>query len=126
MKAETFIALGLMLVFIGIGAQMASFENNAILGGALSAAGAVLLLRGYMINKNPEKLKKDERSKKVSAWAASYSWFVTVLALVALFWANRFGIITLDTELTIGSTYIIMVSTIVLFKLYFNSKGDVE
>lgn len=126
MKGESIFSLGLLLAFVGLGIQIAFVDIGTLLGGSLSTMGLVLIIRGILIQKNPEKLKKDERSKKISAWAASYSWILTIFALMIMFWVNKLNLIPLSTDLVIGLTYIVMVASLIIYKYYFNKKGDIE
>ncbi|MFA5125968.1 MAG: DUF2178 domain-containing protein [archaeon] len=126
MKGSSVFNAGLFLAFIGLGTQIAFGEIGVLAGSALSTAGIVLTVKGYLMQKHPEKLKKDERSKKISAWAASHSWMITIFALMIMFWINKLNILTLGTDLVIGLTYIVMVASLMIYKYHFNKKGDIE
>jgi predicted CDP-diglyceride synthetase/phosphatidate cytidylyltransferase len=134
-NGKSLFLVGGFLTFIGIGFQIIFYEpiqfngsliSATIFGTTISTIGIVLLIRGHLMEKNSEKLKKDERSRKIGAWAASYSWMITVFALVIIFWINKLNIIQLGTDAVIGITYIVMVGSLIAYKYYFDKKGDIE
>ncbi len=120
------ITIGMVLTFFGLGLQIIFFDSIAPVGSFFSTVGILLVFKGYLVQKNSDKLKKDERSRKIGAWAASHSWIVTVLALVLIFWVNKLNIIPLGTDAVIGLTYIVMVVSLLGYKYYFDKKGDIE
>jgi hypothetical protein len=125
MKAQTIFQLGLLLAFVGIGLQIMGGDNLMVVGTSVSTIGIILTLRGYIMERSPDRMKKDERSKKISAWAASYSWITMIFVLLAIFWINKFQIFQFSVDAVVGIVYIAMVVSLIVFKYYFNNKGDV-
>lgn len=125
-NGQNIFTLGIVLTFVGLGIQIILFDTIASIGSFFSTIGIILVIRGHLMQKNSDKLKKDERSKKIGAWAAAYSWMITILALVAIFWINKLNIISLGTDAVIGLTYIVMIVSLVAYKYYFNKRGDIE
>ncbi len=124
MDGKKLFNMGLFLTFLGLGLQILLSEINIVVGSIISAMGIIFLIRGYLMQKNPEKIKKDERSRKISTWAASYSWMLTIFALMILFWIDKL-FLKLSVEIVIGTIYIVMVTTLLFYKWYFNKKGDI-
>ena len=126
MNGSNLLYIGIIIAFLGIGLQIALGESSTFLGGALSTAGIIIAIRGYLLQKNPQKLKKDERSRKIGAWAASYSWIITIIVLMVLFWINKLNLFPLSIDTVIGLIYLTMIVSLVVYKHYFNNKGDIE
>ena len=124
MDGKKLFNMGLFLTFLGLGLQILLSEINIVVGSIISTMGIIFLIRGHLMQKNPEKIKKDERSRKISAWAASYSWMLTILALMILFWIDKL-FLKLSVEIVIGTIYIVMVTKLLFYKWYFNKKGDI-
>ncbi len=125
MKPTYLIWIGLFLAFAGIGIQVI-FENQPIVGSFLSTIGVVLAIRGYLNEARSDRFKKDERTRKISAWAASYSWMITIVGLMIFFWVNYLGIISLTVNSVIWGTYILLVGSLLFFKWFFDQRGDVD
>lgn len=129
MKTESIfdlgLSLGLFLIFVGIGIQFFVNESLVVAGSILSTLGFIIILRFYLRKKRPDSMKKDERSRKIGAFSASWSWIVTVFALMIMFWVNRLNIFPLGANEVIGLTYITMVASLIVLKYHFNKKGDV-
>lgn len=81
-----------------------------------------------------EKMKKrtadmpesDERTKKLGAYAATYSWLLTLVLIAVLFWVDYFSIFKLTVTQALGTTLFVMVLSMNVFRWYFGRKGDVE
>lgn len=125
MKAENMFNLGLLMIFVGLGIQLFVNETSIIIGSIFSTMGFILALRGHLMKKRPDSLKKDERSRKIGAFSASWSWIITIFVLMIMFWVNRLNIFLLGANEVIALTYITMVLSLLIFKHHFNKKGDV-
>ena len=81
-----------------------------------------------------EKMKKrtadmpesDERTKKLGAYAATYSWLITLVLIAVLFGVDYFNIFKLTVTQALGTTLFVMVLSMNVFRWYFGRKGDVE
>lgn len=125
MKAENMFNLGLLLIFVGLGIQLFVNETSIIIGSVFSTMGLIFAIRGHLMKKRPDSVKKDERSRKIGAFSASWSWIITIFVLMIMFWINKLNIIPLGVNEVIALTYIAMVSSLLIFKYHFNKKGDV-
>lgn len=124
MDGKKLFNIGIFLTFLGLGLQILLSEINVVFGSIISTMGIIFLIRGHLMQKNPEKIKKDERSRKIGAWAASYSWMLTIFALMIIFWIDKL-FLSLSVEVVVGGIYIVMVTTLLFYKWYFNKKGDI-
>ena len=86
----------------------------------------VFLLLVYLKGRYPERYQKDERTKKIGAYAASYSWFATFIAVAALYWLDYLGYAKMPGGVALAMVFALMAFTIVFFRWFFSRKGDVE
>lgn len=69
---------------------------------------------------------RDERTKKLGAYAATYSWLVTLVLIAVLFWVDYLAVVKLTVTQVLGVTLLVMVLSLNFFRWYFLRKGDVE
>jgi len=69
---------------------------------------------------------RDERTKKLGAYAATYSWLLTLVLIAALFWVDYLAVVKLTVMQVLGVTLIVMVLSQNLFRWHFLRRGDVE
>ena len=89
--------------------------------------GVVLLgtgmIRSMRYGKGPE---TDERTKKISAFALSYSWLVTLVLVNVLFLMEEFSVLAMTAGQVLWAVMSVMIAAPILFHWYFRRKGDVE
>ncbi len=69
---------------------------------------------------------RDERTKKLGAYAATYSWLVTLVLIAVLFWVDYLAVVKLTVTQVLGMTLLVMVLSLNIFRWYFLRRGDVE
>lgn len=67
----------------------------------------------------------DERTQKITAWAASYSWFLTLVAISLLFWLDYLKIVQMGARQVLTGLLIIHLGSMIFAKWRFSQKGDV-
>lgn len=117
----------LMLAAILVMRSSANFpEYDAI---ALVAAIGLITFGGNLFYfLGMQKPVMDERTRKIGTAAMTYSWYVTlvaVLVLVMIYYASPFQV-RLDAGQIFGTLLFVMVASMLAFIAYFNQKGDVE
>ncbi len=85
----------------------------------LSMAAIMMMRKRY-----PERYRKDERTQKVSAYAASWSWMVTLLVVTFLFWFDYLGMNIFTAGQTITVVFLTMVASIIAFRIIAFRRGD--
>ena len=121
-------------MIIGAVLLLAAMAMQMFLGGVdfhivsmVLVAGMVLLgtgvVRSMRYGEGPE---TDERTKKVSAFALSYSWLVTLVLVNVLFLMEEFSVLAMTAGQALGSIISVMIVVPILFQWYFRRKGDVE
>jgi hypothetical protein len=92
----------------------------------LTALGAVFIVIGIRMMKYGDSAKGDERTRKIWAYSAAYSWWLTYVAIAALYLVDYLKIV----ELTVGSILGILLVTISLSQIIISwilsRKGDIQ
>jgi hypothetical protein len=101
---------------------------NTVSVSALISAVIAVILVGFIKWKRtaagtPE---SDERTKKLGAYAATYSWLLTLVLIALLFWVDYFSVFKLTVTQALGTTLFVMVLSMNVFRWYFSRKGDIE
>ncbi len=76
--------------------------------------------------KNPEKYKSDERLEKLGSRATLWSWTITFIVVISIYWLEYLEFISLTATHIITIVFWTMVITIILFRIYFIRKSDVK
>lgn len=114
------------LVMIGLGLAMAVFDwsdGNASLAIIFCVVIFTANFFGFL---GMEKPTKDERARKIGTYAATYSWYITLIAMCFLvIWDIAFGL-KLSVARFFGITLLVMVTSMMVINAYNGYKGDVE
>lgn len=112
--------------FILLGIYMSITETPFFLGTIVMTVGFVYTIRGLMVMKHgEERYKGDERTRKIGAYAAAYSWFFTILAISVIFWADYLGLRKFTGQEALGAVMLFMVASLILSRWHIARKGDV-
>jgi hypothetical protein len=113
-------------VMIGLGAAMAVFDwsdGNASLAILFCMAIFTANFFGFL---GMEKPTKDERARKIGTYAATYSWYITLVALCFLvIWDIALGL-ELSVVRFSGIIVFVMVTSMMVINAYMGYRGDVE
>ncbi len=110
----TIVAGGLLLAFTHI---------DRLIGMSIINAGSIIAITSYGYALRKEKVIHDERTKMVSAKAASYSWMITVILLGMLIWLLEYGIISVSSKVLIGIVFAEMSITMLVSKWWLDRRG---
>jgi uncharacterized membrane protein len=114
------------LVMIGLGLAMAVFDwsdGNASLAIIFCMVIFTANFFGYL---GMEKTVKDERARKIGTYAATYSWYITLVAMCFLvIWDIAFGL-ELSVARFFGIIVVVMVTSMMVINAYKGYRGDVE
>ncbi|MBU0636102.1 hypothetical protein KKE06_03685 [Candidatus Micrarchaeota archaeon] len=110
-------------IVILMGMVLASGISEASVSVA-SAIILVLLVSIFLRYKFPERYQKDERTKKLGAYALAASWMISFILAGTLFWALDAKVIVLSGTQSAGLIFAVMAFTMIIFQGYFLHKGD--
>jgi hypothetical protein len=113
-------------VMIALGLAMAVFEwsdGNASLAILFCV---VIFTANFFGSLGMEKPTKDERARKIGTYAATYSWFITLVAMCFLvIWNIAFNM-NMSVARFFGIILLVMVISMMGINAYGAYKGDVE
>ncbi len=113
------------LVMIGMGLALTIFEwsdGNATLAVLFCVVIFTANFFGFL---GMEKGAKDERAQKIGTYAATYSWYITLVAMCFLFiWDVAF--MHMSVARFFGIVLLVMVTSMMIINTYKERKGDVE
>ncbi len=122
--------IGVLGIFFCVGAVALLMTTETIditIILALLVAGVICIVAGFSrclgYRKDPG---TDERTRKLSAFAATYSWFITFMLVNILFLLDYFGRLTITVSQTLGVIFFIMLVTMFGMSAYLKQKGYVE
>ena len=97
----------------------------SVLVSILTAMGAVFIVVGLRVMKYGSSYKGDERTKKIWAYSAAYSWWLTYIAIAILYLVDYLKI----ADLTVGAVLGILLFTIAITQIIIgwilSRKGDI-
>ncbi|WP_269850859.1 hypothetical protein [Methanosarcina horonobensis] len=67
-----------------------------------------------------------KEQKKLAAYGITYSWLLTLVLIMVLYWAELLDLAEFTAEATLGILLFVMVISANVFRWYFMQKGDVE
>ena len=124
-KGTKWLIFKATLILVMLGLMFFKEINEQLITIAISMI-MVMILITFLRFKYPEKYKKDERLEKLSAYAVSWSWTVSLMIVTFVYWLNYLDYISLTADQIITIIFLTMVITIVLFRIYFMRKADIR
>jgi len=94
--------------------------------GAVGVGIAIMISGMYKYTKYGDETLYDERTKKISGYAASSTLLVLMLSMAALMIADKLKLLILTGLNVLAILFFVMVLFLNLSLWYFNRKGDVE
>ena len=120
------LVIGPIILLIGI-ALLIFGKIDDLITGTLIIAGIVLLLNGVLKHLRYKNMpEQDERTRKIGAFAAAYSWVVTIVFITVLFWLNHLEIWKMTVQQALGLTLYVMIFVTLIFQWHLKRKGDAE
>ncbi|MBN2094887.1 MAG: hypothetical protein JW727_02465 [Candidatus Aenigmarchaeota archaeon] len=120
------LILGPILLLGGIALGLFWQGIPNILVSIITAMGAIFIVVGIRKMKYGDAYKGDERTRKIWAYSAAYSWWLTYIAIAILFWVDYLKL----ADLTVGAVLGILLFTIAITQIIIgwilSRKGDVQ
>jgi predicted CDP-diglyceride synthetase/phosphatidate cytidylyltransferase len=118
---------GVILLAVGL-FQMLTMPAGApgnISDYAIATGFVMMILAGARMLQGESHYMQDERTKRIGAWGLSYSWFLTFMAMFAVFWLDYLEIASPDAG-TLSVVFILLMGISArVFQIYLFRKGDV-
>jgi hypothetical protein len=93
--------------------------TSIIIGGIMILFGVVRLLQR-------EEPRGDERTRKLGAYAASWSWFSALSVASLLYLLEHQKMIALSADQALVAMLVTLLGTMVVFNAYYRKRGDAE
>lgn len=121
------LVLGIIMFVMGIILSVAvELPKNAYGFSAMTISGIIMIIICTATLKRPKDYDvRDERSLKIGTWAIAYSWYLSFLAVIVMFWLSYFSVVELTITAVLGILMFLMPLSAVVFQWYFSKKGDV-
>ena len=118
------ILVGAGIMLTGIILTALDIAAQKIAQGGIITIGMVMIVIGTvsMIRKR-EGPAKDELTRRIADRAAAYSWVITLIALLGIFWLNHFEILRFSVNAVITIVYVIMIATMIFFQKHYWERG---
>ncbi|MBP1928872.1 hypothetical protein J2741_001419 [Methanolinea mesophila] len=110
---------GLLMLILG----PASLQGGVSLS-CISAGSVLMIISAFRLS-GKGRYQQDERTRKIGAYGLSWSWFLTFIALFAIFWLNVLGLFTPDVSTLAVFLILLMGVSAKGFQWWFFRKGDV-
>lgn len=111
-------ALVLTVLWRGVNTQSVSIVISMVI--------AVFIVWFVQWKRMAELPDRDERTKKLGAYAAAYSWLVTLVLVAVLFWVDYLAVVKLTVTQVLSVTLLVMVLSLNVFRWYFLRRGDMD
>jgi hypothetical protein len=121
-----FVAFGLIIVLWSLLAWPPVGSGNSQWAVMFIVVGAVMVLFGIARLLRGPGTRGDERTRKLGAYAATWSWFSTLTVASILFLMERWGTITVSADQVLEAMLLTLLGTIILFNAYYRKRGDAE
>jgi hypothetical protein len=118
----TGIALGLALIIVSLILYALGYDAFFLMAGGIAGLAVTLNWR-LQTGDQPE---KDERTRKIWAFGAAYSYLISLIFAAIVFSANQLGLITMTTEEALAMTILVMTGSFLSISLFLSRRGDVE
>lgn len=120
------VIFGFLFLAIGLIQHLTGTSADATTGMFITSGVVVLVFAGARAMREDEGPEQDERTRRIGAYGITYSWFVTLVYLFVLFWAENMGLLALSSSDVILSSILLMAVSAKVFQWWFFRQGDVE
>ena len=125
----SFIGVGLISISFGIVVLFFQTDSKTItvLGGISILVGIMMCIMALVASTKPKtELIPDERVTRINEKAGYYAGWLTMLVVTILFWADRIFSLNIELKDMYYTTMLVGLYSWLIFRWYFNKKGDVK
>lgn len=99
---------------------------DPIIVSVVTAMGAAFIVSGIRMMKYGDAYKGDERIRKIGAYAAAYSWWLTYVAIAILYLVEYLNIATLSVEGVLGILLFTTALCQIVIRWVLMRRGDIR
>jgi hypothetical protein len=121
-----FTALGMVIALTSLALWQLTGAFDAQWAVTGMIIGAVLALFGVISLLRKDVPRGDERTRKLGAYATSWSWLSGVAVTSLLYLLDNRGIIQVSASGALAAVLATLLVTAVAFNAYYRSRGDME
>jgi hypothetical protein len=117
---------GPLLLLAGI--LLGIFEPNVpiLYVSIMTALGVIFIVMGLRMTKSRDLYKGDERTRKIWAYSAAYSWWLTYIAIAILYFIDYTKLASLTVDSVLGILLFTIAITQIVISWIMSRKGDVQ
>ncbi|MCD4806180.1 MAG: hypothetical protein K8R13_01125 [Methanococcoides sp.] len=120
------ISIGTLILLLGIILEVFTSIDSIITISLINAGIIVILVSYYKFIKYKGGHTQDEWTRKIGRTGLAYSWIVTFVVTIGLFWVDYFGWLQMSVNEVLVIIFFTMIISVNLFQFYFKRQGDVE
>jgi len=120
------LVLGPVLLFGGILLGLFWEGIPSVLVSILTAMGAVFIVVGIRMMKYGDSYRGDERTRKIWAYSAAYSWWLTYIAIAILYLVDYLKVVELNVGMVLGILLFTIAITQIIIAWILSRRGDVQ
>ena len=90
-RIRLWVIFGFVFLAIGLIQHLTGIGSDATTGMFVTSGVVVLVFAGARAMREDEGPEQDERTRRIGAYGITYSWFITLVYLFVLFWAENMG-----------------------------------
>ncbi len=116
---------GAILMLLGLFYEIA-MEVHTIITVIFVFTGIAIIVASVLKYTVYGEVSHDERTRKLGSHALSFSWFLTFLALIGIFWIDYFEVIELTVQQSNTILILVMTLSAGFLQLAYRKKGDIN
>jgi len=121
-----FIVMALVGVVMVVAGLLGFISGTIPEGSSLITGGFIMaFIGGLWLVRSEDKRIVDERSQKIGSYGTAYSWYITFMAVILLFWLDMLDLLKVQASTILGGLMFLMIGTALFFQWYYNRLGDV-
>lgn len=117
--------LKIIIIGIMIGLLLMSDPGSGQVS-IISAIIVTIVVLTVFRRKHPENYQKDERTRRIGAYAAAWSWQISFFFVAMLYWLYYLDMIAWSAEVVISAVFVIMIASVLASRAYLMRRGDVS
>ncbi|HEY3272298.1 MAG TPA: hypothetical protein VGJ92_00975 [Methanocella sp.] len=121
-----FVAIGAILALWSLVLWPSTTENVRPWAATCIIIGGIMMLFGVAGLGWRDEPRGDERTRKLGAYAASWSWFSALSVASLLYLLEHWNMITLSADQALVAMLVTLLGTMVVFNAYYRKRGDTE